>query len=144
MKSVWPVGLVLFFIVFISGVVSLVVWSTRQREDLVAPDYYEMEIRFQDRIDAAERTRQESAAPRVSYDAAQQALSVRFPVTDANGSITLYRPSDARLDQTHAIETDADGVQTIAGPLARGLWRIRTEWQRQQRAYFAETAVFVP
>ena len=148
MKNAWPVGIVIFFIVFISGVVGFTVWSAHHRDDLVAPDYYEQELRFQERIDATVRAGMAHLTPTVEYDREASALMLTFApaeaVQSATGTVTLYRPSDASLDRAFPFDPDPAGVLNIPISLARGLWRVRVEWYKRDQTYFAEEAVRVP
>ena len=147
MKNPWPIGLVLFFVLFISGVVTFVAWSTHQREDLVAADYYDQEIRYQQRIDATARADAVMLKPALQYNGAEGLLTLRFnepaALSSSTGTVTLYRPSSAALDQAFAFAPDASGVQTIPTLLASGLWRVKTEWTQHGQSYFAEEALFV-
>lgn len=148
MKNIWAIGLTIFFVGFVSGIVSFVVWSLGQRQDLVATDYYDQEVRYQDRIDAIARVEQEGLKPGVTYDAAAATLKVAFErpesLQSATGTVTLYRPSSAAMDRSVSLQPDASGIQLITGSLASGLWRVRTEWFKGGATYFAETAVVVP
>jgi nitrogen fixation protein FixH len=148
MKNAWPIGLVVFFVLFVTSTVGFVMWTTHHREDLVAADYYDQEIRFQQRIDATARASAAGMKPAVSYDRAAGSLSLRFAdaaaLGSATGTVALYRPSDAALDQAFAFAPDAAGSQTISAALASGLWRVKVDWQKNGHAFFAEEAVIVP
>ena len=47
----WPYALIAFFTVLITVIASFVTWSLRQDMELVGADYYDQEMRFQQRID---------------------------------------------------------------------------------------------
>ncbi len=147
MKSIWPIGIIAFFIISISSMVAFVVWSTRQRVDLVADDYYEQELQFQQRVDASARAANEGLKPAISFDAAAAQIVLQFAtpaaVQSATGVVTLYRPSDAALDRSFDFAPDETGKQAIAAPLPPGLWRVKAEWHRNGQTYFAEDAIIV-
>ena len=148
MKNPWPAAIIAFFVIFVASMVGFVIWTTHQREDLVSPDYYAQEIRYQQQIDATKRAQAEGVAPRISYDAAAKRIDVRFPapaaLAAATGTITLYCPSEAALDQKCKLQPDADGTQQIAAAtLKPGKWRVKTEWTVGDKSYYAEEAVFV-
>lgn len=147
MKWAWPAGLIIFFALFIGGIVFFVVWSTHQREDLVANNYYEQELQYQKRIDAVTRTSREGLKPAVAYDNVAHNLNLQFPVTEIHattGTVTLYRPSNADQDRAYALAMDGGGGQSIGVVLASGLWRVKLEWVRDNQSYFAEEAIMVP
>ncbi len=147
MKSPWPIALTSFFALLVAVMVVFVVWSLRQRVDLVAPDYYAQEIQHQQRINAETRAKQEGLKPAVAYDRGQSQFTIRFPegaaLQSATGTVTFYRPSDAALDRQFAFEPDAEGAQTISVALLPGLWRVKISWQREDVSYFVEDALMV-
>lgn len=129
----WPVGLTLFFIAFISVTIAFVVMSTRQRTDLVTPDYYERDLLYQEQIDREQRTRAAQLQVGITHDPATGRLRIALPAAHAvaqpRGTIHLYRPAAAELDREFELEVDGQGQQVLdAGNLAAGLWRVRVRW----------------
>ena len=148
MKNIWPVGIIAFFVCFIGFTVGIVVWSTHHTEDLVSEKYYNDELHYQQRIDATQLARNEGTVPKIAYDAASRKIELHFPAPDAlksaTGTVTLYRPSEAALDKSCALNADAAGLQQIAAAdLKTGLWRVKAEWTKSGKAYFAEESVMV-
>src|SRR6476619_1755487 len=78
-KNLWPYGIILTFVLFISGTVGLVVMACAQKVDLVSLDYYEQEIRFQSRLDRAART--ETLGASVSYKEEARQICIGVPRT---------------------------------------------------------------
>jgi nitrogen fixation protein FixH len=148
MRNPWPIGIIVFFVVFVSSMVGFVLWSTHQREDLVSPTYYADEIRYQQRIDAMKRTQAEGIVPAIAFDTAARKIELRFPqpaaLNAATGTVTLYRPSEAGLDERRELRPDAAGLQQItAANLKAGLWRVKAEWTTAGKAYYAEDSIMV-
>ena len=52
----WGYKILIVYIVFIAGIVTLVYKSSVQNQDLVVNDYYDQELKYQDKIDAVLRT----------------------------------------------------------------------------------------
>jgi hypothetical protein len=147
-RNLWPLGIILTLAVFFTGTVGLVVMACSQRVDLVSPDYYERELKFQSRIDQVERTRHAASHPAVAYDAAGKCITVFLPADQAGqgitGRIELYRPSAAGLDRTIDLAPDAQGVQRLdAASLAPGLWKVRVSWTVDHQDYFLDEKVVV-
>jgi hypothetical protein len=122
------------FVVFVAGTAGLVVMSTRNNVELVSPNYYEQELRFQDQINRRGRAQTLQGQVRVSYDAAQRVLTLALPpahaAVHAAGDIVLYRPSAAGLDRRVALDLDVQGRQTLdARSLSDGLWWVRVTWR---------------
>ncbi len=144
----WPVAIIVLFVVFFSGLVSFIVFASRQRVDLVRPDYYEQEIRYQQQLDRVERTQAIKGTTGIDYNRQQQLIAVRLPVKHAglsSGGIHLYRPSDERLDQRLPLLLDAEGGQKIdAKNLLPGLWKVRVQWSCAGEEYYIDKAIVIP
>ncbi len=142
----WPVGLVVFFAVFISCVAAFITFAVSQQMDLVRPDYYEEEIRYQVQLDRLGRTRALGPEAALSLDAFARRAWVRVPAAHvaagARGTVTLYRPSDARADRIVALQPSMGGEQVVSmegqGP---GLWRVRVRWASGGTEYHLEDSV---
>ena len=143
--SLWPLGLVTAFALFITGT-GVLIWLSRQANlDLVRPDYYEAESAH----DAEQARRQRAAALqprlRVTVDAAARRLHLQMPPGhhNARGTITLYRPSAAAMDREFPLQPDASGAQELSlRDLAHGLWRLTILWTAAGEEY-EETSEFV-
>jgi hypothetical protein len=147
-RNLWPLGIVLTLVLFVLGTVTLVVMACSQRVDLVSPDYYERELKFQGQIDSAERTHRSASRASVAYDAAGRCITVSLPADlaghDISGRIELYRPSAAGMDRTVSLAPDAKGVQRLdAAGLAPGLWKVRVSWTVERQDYFLDEKVVV-
>jgi hypothetical protein len=147
-RNLWPLGIILTLVVFFAGTVGLIVMACSQRVDLVSPDYYERELKFQGQIDRVERTHRAPSQASVAYDAAGQCITVSLPADQAgreiNGRIELYRPSAAGLDRAVKLAPDGKGVQRLdAAGLAPGLWKVRVSWTVEQQDYFLDEKVVV-
>ena len=145
----WPYGIIAVFVVFIASTAAVVAFICQHRMDLVTPDYYEQEIRYQQRLDQMNRTAALGAGARVTFDAGTRALTVQLPEGHAagqpSGRLHLYRPSAAGLDRELALAPDAAGRQVIPAPdLAGGSWRARLHWSAGGQEYFAEEALLIP
>ena len=145
-RSLWPLAIILTFVVFISCTVGLVVLACSQKADLVSEDYYEQEIRFQNHLDRLDRTSNVDAS--IIYEAATQRIRIALPRAQSDhalrGRIELYRPSASGLDRQLALAPDARGIQTIdAAKLRPGLWKVRITWSAENQDYFLERAITV-
>lgn len=147
-KNPWPIGLVLFFILFIGYIVGFVIFSSVQHMDLVREDYYDQEIRFQQQIDRVQHTAPILASAAVNYDVKHSIVTVSLPSAVAaakiSGTINFYRPSDAGLDQEVNLTLDERGAQTVnVHGLRAGLWKVRVEWKDKTQDYFFERRVVI-
>jgi hypothetical protein len=146
-RNFWPLGIILTFVIFISGTIGLVVMAFSQKVDLVSEDYYEQEIKFQNRLDRLGHTQHLGAT--VAYEAAAKQILIRLPDSQAGqavtGRIQLYRPSAAGLDRELALNPDQTGAQSLdAGSLRPGLWKVRITWNVGKQEYFLDQQIVVP
>jgi nitrogen fixation protein FixH len=147
-KNLWPLGIMLTFVFFITGTTGLVVLACRQKSDLVSANYYEEEVRFQSQIDRSERTRKLSQEAAVTYNAAQSCITILLPVKEGQqvtaGRIQLYRPSESKLDRQVDLNLDPNGAQIInATQLKNGLWKVKVSWTADGEDYFVDRKVIV-
>ncbi|HXI50618.1 MAG TPA: FixH family protein [Candidatus Saccharimonadales bacterium] len=143
-RSLWPHAIIAWFVVFASALAAWVSYAVRQNPDLVRPDYYEEEIRYQQQLERLNRT---AAVPvALDYDAEHGELKLRLPrehaVSRPVGRILCYRPSDAALDFEIPMAVDDQGRQAVDVRARRGgLWRVRVQWKAAGQDYFFEQSV---
>jgi nitrogen fixation protein FixH len=146
-RNPWPITIIVFFIVFCSGLVSFIVFATHEHVDLVRSDYYEEEIRFQQQMDRVGRTQKLTNPAAVAYDAEHQCLTISLAAAqaaDLSGQIQLYRPSDARLDRQMPLHLTRDGSQQLSTKELRGgLWKVRVQWAVNGEEYYVDQAVVI-
>lgn len=139
-------GITLAFVLFALGIATMVVIACSHKVDLVRPDYYDQEIKYQTQLDRLNRTAQLSDAVKITYDDTTGRLTINLPRTHAGaetvGRIELYRPSATNLDRELKLELDANGAQTVdASALIPGLWKVRVHWVRQGQEFYAEKRI---
>ena len=147
-RNLWPLGIIVTFVLFFAGTVGLIVVACSQKADLVSADYYEQELKFQGRIDRVERTQRTTTQAAVAYDLATHSITISLPAGQAehevSGRIELYRPSAAGLDRALKLEPDFTGVQRLdAAGMVPGLWKVRLSWTVEHQDYFLDQKVVV-
>lgn len=145
----WPIGITAFLVAFAGCVGSFIAFAVRQQNDLVRPDYYEEEIRYQTQMNRIERTRSLGAAAAVKADVAAGELTVRIPASHLGslsvGTVQLYRPSDAGRDRVVKLAPSAEGRQVVSlTDLGPGLWRARVRWTSGGLEYSMDDALVLP
>ena len=120
----------------------------RTSSDLVSPDYYEQELRYQTQIERLERSRALGFSVSVNYEERLKGIRIAFPSGQfkrrLTGEIQLYRPSSAKLDRNLKLDLDATGAQFIdTAGLQPGLWKVRLTWKDPQNNYYTEQPVVV-
>lgn len=133
-RNPWPIALTVFFSLVILSSIGFVIFCTMHNAELVAPDYYEREVRYGDEMARVQRTAALKGAVMLAYDASRKTLSVKVPrehvQSGVSGSVELYRASSSRLDRTLRLATDSDGRQLLSlADLAPGPWEIKLSWK---------------
>lgn len=144
----WPASIIAFFAVAICGAASYAIFCARQNVELVAADYYEQEVHFQDRQDRSQRAAALPQPVTITFDATNGhikiSLSTGQPDAPTAGWIQLYRPAAAGQDQKLPLRLDDAGAQNInAKSLSAGLWHVRISWTANGTDYFCEQKVVV-
>jgi hypothetical protein len=137
----WPVSIIVFFSVAVCAAIGFVIFCLRQKVELVAADYYDQEVRYQEQLDRIHRASSLQAPAKVEYNAVTQRILVSLPPDHLNpslkGWIQLYRPAASKLDQKLPLQVDATGSQVIdAKSLNAGLWHVRLSWHLDGRDYY--------
>jgi hypothetical protein len=137
----WGKGIVITLIVFISLMVGLVTICVKQDDiHLVTQNYYEEEIKYQDQIE--KMINANSLDYKVlNYDIQLKKVDLHLPV-GSKGTMHLFRPSDARLDQ----EIDFDVTNPNANAfdlksLKPGYWKLKLTWSENGVDYFYEEKI---
>ncbi|MFN7139567.1 MAG: FixH family protein [Limisphaerales bacterium] len=146
--SIWPKAIIGYFAFVITCIVIFVSWVVRQNNDLVRPDYYAEEQRYQEQIDRVQRTKQLNSKASIAYSIDQQQVTIAVPqehvgrITD--GTIQLYRPSNAKLDRNVKLDLGADGKQRLdATQLEAGLWKVRVFWKHNDEEFYYDNSILV-
>lgn len=144
-RNIWPYAIIAYFAVFITGMVTWVAFAMRHDDQLVRPDYYDHELKYQKQIDRVTRTGALATGARVSYDHATQQIRLELPRehhATIEGAVHFYRPSDARLDQKVPLQINGEGAQQIdVSNLRSGLWKVFVSWKALDQDYYLEQAV---
>lgn len=141
----WGKGITIVIISFLVGMTTLVVMAIRQDFDLVADNYYEKEINYQQQIDQQRNARLLAEQPTWQQRGDQWLLS--FPASIAQqsptGSVTFLRLSDDLLDVEVPIQLDTAGV--LAVPVSRfgtkGVYELHIAWQMGGQSYYIQNEV---
>ncbi len=137
----WGFKITILYVGFVALILSMVSMAMRQKVDLVSKDYYEQELKYQDKIDRKNRTH--SLKEPLSWEVKQGTLVLKFPGEfngeKINGSIYFFRPSDAAMDKTIPVTTDTSVVLNIStNQLKKGLYKMQISWEVNKEEYYNE------
>lgn len=145
----WARGIVIIYSFFALSTLSFVAFTFTQKVDLVAPNYYQMEVQYQDRIAQIQRARELSTPLHWFAEPEHQSIEILYPHEflnrgDLNGTITLYRPSSPEHDVHIPIRPDVNGKQIIStAQLLKGYWKISVFWKSNGLEYFKESDLMI-
>jgi len=146
MKLHWGTGIVIAFLVFAAGILTMVAISMNREVDLVSDDYYQQELQHQDRIESTRRSNVLAEQPSVAVTAS--AITVRlpsvFPASGTTGTLTFYRPADRKKDFIVPLGLDSSNTQIVrTASLQKGLWRVKIRWSQQNQIYYHEEPIMI-
>jgi hypothetical protein len=145
-NNLWPQGIIVTFVLFFSGIATVITIAVTHREYLVNDSYYEQEVGYQSRIDSTARARVAGAT--ITYDAVDAQVIIGIPGAQppqkCSGTIQLYRPSTPALDREYPLEPPAAGSQIIdTSKLAAGPWKVEVAWNTGGRDYYLDQRIVI-
>ncbi len=144
MKISWGIKIILAFIIFAGGIGTMVGISMSKNIDLVSENYYEKELKYQERIDMINRTN--SLSEKLLIENVVNEVKIKFPFTKENitGKINFYRAMDKKKDFTVDISTDGGRKQTImTDKMDKGNWKVEVIWTVNNKEYFTQANIFI-
>src|SRR3954447_23751050 len=111
LKLNWGWALTLVFIAFATHISILVYKCTQQQFDLVSSDYYNEELKYQDKIDGMQNARQLTP---VQLEQTGDEVSLQLP-KELNGhaligQVWLYCAANAAYDYRAPLQVNKEGV----------------------------------
>jgi len=137
----WGIKIAILYLSFVALIVTLVVLSSRQNIDLEYTDYYNRELRYQDKIDAManEKGLGESITHQLVTDNLVLSLPSELMNTNVQGELHFYRPSDAKKDVKLPMQFNANGKQIIPrSDFSKGIYKLRMTWTMNNKSYYKE------
>lgn len=139
----WGKGILLTIIGFVALIMTMVVISVRMDGiELVTENYYEEEIKYQDRIDESNSAMGLDREV-ISYDAQTQIIALDLP-NGTLGSLQLFRPSDSSLDQKIAVKVTHSGKTEVPlKELKSGYWKVQLNWSENGVDHYQEKKITI-
>lgn len=144
----WGTGVITAFILFFGVIFTMSYISMQQDISLVADNYYEQELAYEDQMERIKNTGGLTEKPSITVDKGELQALLTFPEniksTVYEGSIQFFRPSNARLDQTFTIQLNDEGVQTFdISEFSKGLWKVKISWKAKNREFYNESTLIL-
>ena len=149
MKINWGTAIVIAFSLFISFILYFVIKvqsDSKYDNDLVVEEYYKHDAHFGDEMQRVQNAQDLAVKP--VFILADNGVSIVFPDAfvpkDIQGKVSLYRPSNKKLD--FEIPISLSDVTTLLIPkksLAGGRWDINMEWQYGGKLYLSKKTIYI-
>ncbi|MBX7151720.1 FixH family protein [bacterium] len=141
MKLNWGIGIAILYSGFALSMIGFLIFSRFQTVELVAPNYYDNEVRYQQHIDMVKRT--QALSEPLRWELKNKSVLLQFPSSMKHqvisGSVTFYRPSNSNGDYVVPIKVDAAAAQSISiDRLFKGLWKMQIRWAADSATYYNE------
>jgi hypothetical protein len=141
----WGYKIIVVYTVFITGIVYMVVRSVSQDVDLVTPDYYEQELKYQTTIDATNNANALTA--KLKCVVKDDSMQIEFPAemknTELKIDVWLYCVANKKKDIKKTFVTN-DGM--ILLPLAsdnKGIHEVKVNWEAAGKHYYFVEKLFL-
>ncbi len=147
MKFSWGKAIFLVMTAFVLLMASFMYRAAFNQEELVADNYYEQEIKYQQQIDKLNRTGE--LAETVRMEVVGNELVISFPAEvhgkSVSGELYLQRPSDSRADARIAVAIDSLGRMHV--PIEdrmKGAYNTVLEWRADSVNYLSKDRIHIP
>ena len=135
----WGNKLIVVFIVFAALMATLVYKATQTKFELVSKDYYQDELRYQDKIDGAANAALE--AP-LLVGVKDGSVILEFPALQKNSNITgeawFYCSVDASKDKRIELDVNTFGIQQIdAKRFRKGNYVVKISYEANGKKYYS-------
>ena len=140
----WRIAVV--FILFMGFIISMVSYTATLDTDLVAEDYYQQEVNYQDIIDAKKNGA--DLANKIIFQQDENLLSIHFPENidfkAIKGSVHFYHPKNVKYDVEKRLALTNNNSQTFKKEgLQKGNYTIKMKWKDNGKTYYIEKTYFI-
>ncbi|WP_304138651.1 FixH family protein [Mesonia mobilis] len=137
-KLNWGVGIVITIACFIGFIMFFVIKMSTDKKydhDLVTEEYYKQELAYQDQIDAQQNSAR--LAKNIQVEVTAEGIQILFPSEKQNikGEVSLYRPSNKKLDLEIPISLENQQMLIPAEKLVEGKYKLSINWKSNKTTY---------
>jgi hypothetical protein len=146
-KISWGYKIAALYIGFVLLVLFMVFMAMQQKIELVSPDYYAKELKFQQEIDAMNNAGLLSANLHVELQSNTVIVSFpqEFKGKEIKGEALMFRPSDSSLDISFPIELNEEGKLILqSNKFKTGLYKLIIKWSFDNKNYQTEHTIVLP
>ena len=148
MKINWGTSIVISFALFMTFILYFVVQvqsNSKYDNDLVVEEYYKHDAHFGDemnRIQNADNLNQKPIIS-ISENGISVVFSKEFFPNRIKGNVSLYRPSNKKLDFDTPISMSNPTLLIPKSSLVDGRWDINIDWQYEGKSYLTKETIYI-
>lgn len=143
----WGTGIVLSFVFFMCFILYFVIKvqsNSKYDNELVVEEYYKKDAHFETEMGQLQNAHDLAQQPQISTNA--QGILVVFPKqfdpANIHGIVSLYRPSNKKLDFEMPISTSSSTLLIPKKSLVGGLWDISLSWEYEGKSYLSHQKLY--
>lgn len=144
MKFNWGHGIFIFLTIFVTLVITFIVFSLNQEIDLVAKDYYDKGANYSEQIEINKRS--QSYQDSINVDINNSIISIQLAegLKNTNDSISIYfyRPSDKKADFTY-VAIMSNKIEIPFSKFKKGRYIAKFTWNQSDQTYNTEKEIFI-
>jgi hypothetical protein len=135
----WGYKILIGFSTFVVGMLCMVGVAMKQSNEMMDENYYEKELKFQDKIDASKNLF--AVTEKLSITDSGNILVLQLPVatvaSNTVGTIECIRSAEQKRDVKLRLQLDENGRQVLPKALfVNGIYQLRLDWTTNGTTYF--------
>lgn len=147
MKINWGTGIVIAFALFMSFILYFVFKvqsDSKYDNELVTEEYYKKEIKVES--DMQNTKNANNLKVQVAIKNTEKGIQITFPndldFKKIKGTVSLYRPSNQKLDFDTLISLSGPDLLIPKNNLVGGLWDIAVEWNYEGKTFLNKESIY--
>jgi nitrogen fixation protein FixH len=147
MKINWGTGIVIafgLFMTFILYFVFKVQSDSKYDNELVVEEYYKQELKFENKMEKEQNA--STMIEKVSINTTAEGINIIFPsnldVKLIKGKVSLYRPSNLKLDFEVPISLSGPHLLIPKSSLVGGRWDISIDWTYDGKEFLNKKTIY--
>lgn len=140
MKFSWGYKIALLYCSFAAMIIFMVYKSMQQSIDLVADNYYEKTLQYEQQIEKIGKASLPEHTIKLKFENKQ--LSLLFPEEkNVSGEVKFFKPDNAKLD--FAVNINDNKVIYDTSHLKKGKWKLQINWVINNIAVYTEKTLII-
>ncbi len=148
MKINWGTGIVIAFALFMTFILYFVFKvqsDSKYDNELVVEEYYKHDAHFGDEMVRIQNAHDLAQKPIITNTS--EGITIVFPDVfvpkNIKGKVSLYRPSNKKLDFEVPISLSSSTLLIPKKSLVGGQWDINMEWQYDGKSYLTKETIYI-